>query len=71
MMQFDGNVSMNTNSDFTSFRHRVCFCGFAGPISPNFKQGVEAARPVSFINDSHHKVSTELAPFCSIAAAYN
>ena len=32
------------------------------PISPNFNQGVEAARPVSPLNGSYHKVSTN-APF--------
>ena len=32
------------------------------PILPNFKQGVEAARPVSPLNVSYHKVST-VAPF--------
>ena len=31
-------------------------------ISPNFNQGVEAARPVSPLNGSYHKVST-VAPF--------
>ena len=35
------------------------------PISPNFNQGVEAARPVSPLNGSYHNEST-VAPFCSM-----
>ena len=33
-------------------------CVQCTPILPNFNQGVEAARPVSPLNGSYHKVST-------------